>query len=69
MTRLMARRHKTRHPGKDVRFKYKYGLWVIFTKPIRKWFSATVVAPSIPYTSVRMCWEVERESGRAIPIR
>lgn len=24
-----------KHPWKDVPYKYKYGLWTIFTKPIR----------------------------------
>lgn len=58
MTSVMERWYRKRHPGKDVPYKYKYGLWTIFTKPIRKWFSA-VLAPAIPYTGLRM-WVYRR---------
>ena len=53
MTSLMERWYRKRHPGQPVHYKYKCGLWTIFTKPIRKWFSA-VLAPAIPYTGLRM---------------
>lgn len=58
MKSLMERLYRKRHPGKDVPYKYKYGVGTIVAKPIRKWFSA-VVAPSIPFTGLRM-WVYRR---------
>lgn len=40
-------------PDEEIPYWWKYSLWTVLCKPIRKYFSAVVV-PNIPYTTIRM---------------
>ena len=39
--------------GGEPPYYYKYSLWVIITKPIRKWLSAVFI-PTIPFNNLRV---------------
>lgn len=48
--------YKLTHHGvkeEDIPYYWKYSLWTVFTKPIRKWFSAAFI-PYLPWNSVRV---------------
>lgn len=44
---------KTGRGGKEPPYYLYYSLWIIITKPIRKWFSAVVI-PTIPFSNLRV---------------
>ena len=37
----------------DIPYYYKYSLWTIIMKPVRKWLSAVVI-PKVPFNGVRV---------------
>lgn len=48
--------YKLTHKGvreEDIPYCWKYSLWTVFTKPIRKWFSAAFI-PFLPWNNVRI---------------
>lgn len=45
--------NKNREGGKEPPYYLYYSLWIIITKPIRKWFSAVVI-PTIPFSNLRV---------------
>lgn len=54
--KLLTKIYKLRHKGvkdDEIPYYWKYSVWTVICKPIRKFFSA-VIAPNIPFTSLRM---------------
>ena len=48
--------YKLFHKGvkeEDIPYYWKYSLWTVFSKPIRKWFSAAFI-PSLPWNTMRI---------------
>lgn len=49
----MARLWRLFHRGGEPPYYYNYSLWIVITKPIRKWFSAILI-PGIPFNNLRV---------------
>ena len=53
--------YKIGHPKikySDIPYYWKYSLWTVVRKPIRKWFSVVVI-PTIPFNGIRiMCYKL-----------
>lgn len=60
LERIYRLTHKAKPGEKELRVPYywKYSLWTIFIKPIRKFFSAVVI-PTIPFNGLRVfCYKL-----------
>lgn len=55
LERIYLLTHRKKSPGEslDIPYYWKYSIWQIVAKPIRKFFSAVII-PSIPFNGLRV---------------
>ena len=51
--RITHRKSDSNRGGVEVPYYWKYSLWTIIKKPVRKWFSAVLI-PTIPFNGLRV---------------